>query len=282
MIVLCSEMNFCINFVIFSFFFFSSLVSVTETLEYTSVKNITPMQWKSIRFLLTHANASVSMTNQIKTKIFYRYSGWAIYQAIQFKKFHKHKTRNIALKDLTMHSQIGLYKAVKKYHGKYPFHPHVNIYIQGELLKGLTDLHPITSVSKKDRRSSLKKKLEEVALKNVTISDLGKQKWIYKRNLDSRFVGKEEEWMFDKVGRHGGYENNYSVGKERWDEMSEYQPIWQKIEDLEPMKKRIFHLKYSHDFDKIRSNREIASLMGCSEEYIRVLLKRNIAKLIPK
>ena len=101
--------------------------------------------------------------------------------------------------------------------------------------------------------------------------------------MDSRFVGKEEEWMFDKLGRHGGYENNYSVGKESWwDEMSVYQPIWQKIETLEPMKKRIFHLKYSHDFDKIRSNREIASLMGCSEEYIRVLLKRNIAKLIPK
>lgn len=276
-------MIFCINFVVFSFFLFLGLVSVIETLEYSSVKNITPMQWKSIRFLLTHVNTSVSMTNQIKTKIFYRYSGWALYQAILFKKFHKHKTRNIALKDLTMYSQIGLYKAVKKYHGKYPFHPHVNIYIQGELFKGLTDLHPITSVSKKERRSSLKKKMEEVVLKNGTMSDLGKKKWVYKRNLDSRFVGKEEEWMFDKLGRHGGYENNYSVGKESWwVEMSVYQPIWQKIETLEPMKKRIFHLKYSHDFDKIRSNREIASLMGCSEEYIRVLLKRNIAKLIPK
>lgn len=276
-------MIFCINFVLFSFFLFLGLGSVMEGLEYSSIKNITPMQWKSIRFLLTHANTSVSMTNQIKTKIFYRYSGWAIYQAIQFKKFHKHKTRNIALKDLTMHSQIGLYKAVKKYHGKYPFHPHVNIYIQGELFKGLTDLHPITSVSKKERSSSLKKKMEVFALKNGTVSDLGKQKWIYKRNLDSRFIGKEEEWMFDKLGRKGGYESDYSVGKESWwDEMSVYQSIWQQIETLEPMKKRIFHLKYSHDFDKIRSNHEIGTLMGCSEEYIRILLKRNIAKLIPK
>lgn len=272
-------MIFCINFVVFSFFLFLGLVSVMKGMKYTS-KNITPMQWKSIRYLLTHANTSTSMTNQIKTKIFYRYSGWAIYQAIQFKKFHKHKTRNITFKDLTMYSQIGLYKSVKKYHGKYPFHPHVNIYIQGELLKGLTDLHPITSVSKKERRSSLKKKMEEVVLKNGTMSDLGKQKCIYKRNLDSRFVGKEEEWMFDKLGRKGGYESDYSVGW--WDEMSEYQSIWQKIETLEPMKKRIFHLKYSHDFDKIRSNHEIGTLMGCSEEYIRILLKRNIAKLIQK
>ena len=100
-------------------------------------------------------------------------------------------------------------------------------------------------------------------MKNGTVSDLGKQKWIYKRNLDSRFVGKEEEWMFDKLGRNGGYESDSSVGKEScWYEMSEYQQIWQKIETLEPMKKRIFHLKYSYDFDKIRSNREIADLMG--------------------
>jgi RNA polymerase sigma factor (sigma-70 family) len=251
-----------------------------NTLEYTS-KNITPMQWKSIRFLLTHANTSASMTNQIKTKIFYRYSGWALYQAIQFKKFHKHKTRNIALKDLTMYSQIGLYKAVKKYHGKYPFHPHVNIYIQGELFKGLTDLHPITSVSKKERRYSLKKKIEEVRLKNGTISDFEKQKCVYKRNMDSRFVGKEEEWMFDKLGRNGGYESNL-IGYEMYEYQQIWQQIWQKIETLEPMKKRIFHLKYSYDFDKIRTNREIGTLMGCSEEYIRVLLKRNVVKLIQK
>ena len=276
-------MIFCINFVVFSFFLFLGLVSVIKTLEYTSVKNITPAQWKSIRFLLTHENTSVSMTKQIKTKIFYRYSGWALYQAIQFKKFHKHKTRNITLKDLTMYSQIGLYKAIKKYQGKYPFHPHVNIYIQGELLKGLTDLHPITSVSKKERSSSLKKKMEEVRLKNGTVSDLGKQKWIYKRNLDSRFIGKEEEWMFDKLGRNGGgHESIYSVRYEMYEYQQIWQHIWQKIETLDPMKKRIFHLKYRYDFEKIRSNREIGTLMGCSEEYIRVLLKRNIFKLIQK
>ena len=115
-IIMCKhkcEMIFCINFVVFSFLLFSCLVSEMNTLEYSALKKITPSQWKSIRFLLNHENISITMTNQIKTKIFYRYSGWAIYQAIQFKKFHKHKTRNVALKDLTIHSQIGLYKAVK-------------------------------------------------------------------------------------------------------------------------------------------------------------------------
>jgi len=33
--------------------------------------------------------------------------------------------------------------------------------------------------------------------------------------------------------------------------------------------KRIFYLKYSIDFKSIRSNRHVAELMCCSEEYIR-------------
>ena len=44
---------------------------------------------------------------------------------------------------------------------------------------------------------------------------------------------------------------------------------WNLINDQEPFIKRVMHLKYDYDFKEIRSNKKVALLMCCSQEYIR-------------
>ena len=49
--------------------------------------------------------------------------------------------------------------------------------------------------------------------------------------------------------------------------------IWEKIE-LDPFSKRVFQYKYDISFHKIRSDKYISKLMSCSEETIRMNLKK--------
>jgi DNA-directed RNA polymerase sigma subunit (sigma70/sigma32) len=51
------------------------------------------------------------------------------------------------------------------------------------------------------------------------------------------------------------YENNYE--------------LWVKLNELDPFIKRCLHLKYSYNFEQIRTNKQVAEMMCCSSETIR-------------
>jgi len=60
---------------------------------------------------------------------------------------------------------------------------------------------------------------------------------------------------------------------------------WENVDRFIPFMKRIFHLKYNFEFDRIRSNKMISELMCCSEEHVRktllkgfLILKKNQEK----
>jgi hypothetical protein len=57
--------------------------------------------------------------------------------------------------------------------------------------------------------------------------------------------------------------------------------LWKKIQELPPFQMRIMYYKYSTDFEKLRSNREIAEIMEYSTQTIRVNLLDIKNKLLP-
>lgn len=57
--------------------------------------------------------------------------------------------------------------------------------------------------------------------------------------------------------------------------------IWKKIRELPPLHMRIMYYKYSSDFEMLRSNREIAELMGYSTQTIRIHLLEIKKKILP-
>ena len=228
---------------IYSLFFFSGIIQILSIFSL----NLSNNQWQNIRSLLQHPKTTIPMKKQISQILFTKYRTWTIHQAYVFKRYHRYKCRNINIEDLTLYSLQGLQIAVKKYDGSSYFQTYVNKYILWQLYQGLTDLQPITILSKSIRKSSLKN---------------GNRNQ-YKKLLNTQFIGYKDYWIFEKR------QDLISLQQER-----KVEELWEKI-DLEPFSKRVFQYRYNIFFHKIRSNREISELMCCSEETIRMNLKKS-------
>ena len=237
------------------------------------------------------------MKKKVQHILYAKYEKMAYWKAYQFKKFHSHKCRDISLVELSLYSKMGLHKAIEKYNPDYPFTSYLDNYINWELFKGLTELYPICSVSKRERiekkkipiimplplASSLSngnnKELQLERFENSIMTEkkaLFMKKMLHRKLMNTKFIGNDD-WLIDKNLNHNHNENavlQTIVDKET------YQEIWYKINhSLTPFQKRILHLKYDFYFNKIRSNRKVAEFMACSEEYVRRQLSTFLGKV---
>ena len=232
-------------FIYLSFFFYNihSIVFIQKFLS--------KHQWSLIDTILTNPTTNNSLKKNTQHIIYTFYDQWAFTQAYKFKQLHKYKCQHISTTELYSYASIGLYKSIQYYNPNYNFINYANIYIQSELLKGLTDLHPISSISKSNRKKGygvMKKEKSKVQY-------IGNNDWV----LDKT---KKDNIPFDNINRTNDYIN-----------------IWETINSLSPFQKRILHYKYNFYFEKIRSNKEIAELMSCSEEWIRINIKKSILSI---
>jgi RNA polymerase sigma factor (sigma-70 family) len=187
------------------------------------------------------------MREKINQILFTKYRTWTIHQAYLFKRYHRHKCRNINIEDLILYSLQGLQIAVNKYDGSSYFSTYANKYILWQLYQGLTDLQPITILSKSIRKRSLKTENRNQ----------------YKKLLNTQFIGFDNYWIFEKKQEQNSLETERRI-----------EELWENIE-LDVFSKRVFQYKYDIFFNTIRSNREISELMCCSEETIRMNLKKS-------
>jgi len=148
---------------------------------------------------------------------------------------------------------MALEKGIQKYDGIHSFVHWIRFYIKGALYQGMTDLQPISYVSprKRMRRNTVKEE----------------------KNPRTQFVG-DDEWLFD--------ENDRKEDPHFSEDVLKYS-IWNKLENtmVPASNKKVFKYKYDYDFNVLRSNKEIAGLVGCSEENVRQIIhkvKREIQK----
>lgn len=207
-------------------------------------------QWNIIQHLLDNPQLTLPMRDKINTVLFHYYDDWSCYKAAEFKKFHQHKCNHIPLDELQMYSRIGLMKAIRNYKGKSLFSNYANIYIQGELYRGMTELHPLTIDSPRDRT-------------NRTLSSTKK-----KYMLATYFVGSNE-WVLDKL--YHSKNNNINDVLHKHNIQDEF---WNTI-DMQPNIKtqRMIHYKFDYEWNPIRTNKQVAELMACSEEDVRKTIK---------
>jgi RNA polymerase sigma factor (sigma-70 family) len=217
--------------------------------------NLSIYQLNLISSILKYPKIPITMRSTINNILYNKYESWAIHKAYEFKRFHKYKCRNLNVNDLILFSLEGLKKATLKYNGKSSFNKYANIYISGQLYKGLTQLQPITNIPKSIRN---KKKSEIKTNGNYQ----------YKKKLNTLFVSYDENWMFEKR-QDLTYDENPIITKESHTE------LWNYINSLlDPFSKRVFTYKYDYYFNIINSNKKIGDLIGCSEETIRQSLKK--------
>jgi RNA polymerase sigma factor (sigma-70 family) len=240
-----------INLITPFFFLFCNYNNAKEI----QTNNLSNIQWKQINSVLSHPKITPIIRNKINQLIYSKYETWAIHKAYVFKQNHKYNCRNINIQDLILYSLEGLQKATTKYNGKSSFHTYAEIYVNGQLYVGLTRLQSITNIPKQ-----IRKQKEKV---NYPYQ-------IYKKVLNTQFVGYNDYWIFDKIKQ----ENN----NEREDEYLFLQEFWNQINTniSNAFTKRLFHYKYNYYLDNLRSNKEISIQIGCSEETVRQHMKKSM------
>lgn len=208
-------------------------------------------QWKTIQNLLEHNQLTLPMRNKINVILFYHYDDWSCYKANEFKKIHNYKCNHIPLEELQMYARLGLMNAIRNYKGKSVFSHYANIYIQGELYRGMTELHPLTLASLRDRKS---KPLPSTKKKHI---------------LTTYFVGNKE-WMIDKIQYSKNNLDNEILNKHIIKE--EFWNILDKQPNIKA--KRMIRYKFDCEWNQLRTNKQVAELMGCSQEHVRKTIKK--------
>lgn len=224
--------------------------------------HLSSIQINQVNNLIKSNKLSLVERYKINKVLYVCYEKWAIKKAIDFKNFHKYKCQDIDISELVLSSKFGLFKSIEKYNGKSPFIYFSEFYVKGELLRTLTNSHALSGLDKKIRIKSK--------------STLSKDELIkYKQNLKPLLVSYNENWKFDKMNKQNqdNILNNVIKKEEKGDKIIN---MWNKVNELNSFSKRVFHLKFDEEFNKIRSNKHISILMCCSEENIRINLLNSL------
>jgi len=229
----------------FNIIFIISLLIISVN----SLKHLVKEQWNDIKVIIQNKNTPESMREKVNKILYTHYKDYALYKAIKFKKIHRYKCCHISLDDLHISACNGLIESIKNYNGDSYFLPYANIYIISALYSIMTELHPISPISKKNRMS---------------------KKNIYLKKPKVYYLGKGQ---YDISNKHNNENTDYDKYVEYWEVIN--------MSNINPKIKRMLHYKYNFYFDKIRSNKEIGKLMHFSEEHIRLELAKvkNITSL---
>jgi RNA polymerase sigma factor (sigma-70 family) len=202
--------------------------------------------------MIVRPDLSPDIRNTLNKVMYTHYTKWAFYETVRFKTFHYYKCKHIPTEELHMYSLLGLQNGIEKYDGVHSFTNWIHYHIKRRLYEGMTQLQPITMVSAKKRM----------------IRKTSPQE----KNPKTQFAGHDDEWIFDK--------NVKNDESDSTDVMKT--GIWAKIDTMPASKRKIFQYKYDYDFTMLRSNKEIAELMACSEENIRQTLHKVKKELVNK
>ena len=214
---------------------------------------LTNTKWMQINnFLLNKNKCTKEEVDKINKIIYLNYEKWAFYASYKFKQFHFFKCKEISQKELNLYASIGLTKAIQNYNPlkNATFSIYASNYIRGELYNGMSDLQPINSLTKSERKKS-----------------------IYNRNRDMKIqphLTSKNDYLFVANTKYDS--NSYKKNEELWKHIFEM--------DIPLITKNVIKLKYSFDFIKIRTNKQISLLLCCSEENVRLNINLFKKKLL--
>lgn len=231
--------------ILFFFMLFNVGSIICSSFMLSNEQYIQLIQFKNSPIIPYHDKQKINL-------LFYKYfEKYAIKIAIDFKKMHYYKCKNIFTNEIIFASKIGLYKAAQKFNGKSPFTQFCKIYIHSELYKLLCDTYSLSIVPRSYRKSS---KLNLTTLEKIR----------YKKLLKTSL--SDNEYQFNNL-KNIDTNTNYNLHK--YEQLEKIQSIWSIIDTLDTFSKRIMHLKYDYLFNKQRTNKHVAILMCCSEEHVR-------------
>ena len=227
--------------------------------------------------IIRNPKTTFHQRSKINIILFNSYKKWAINQAFTFKMKHKYKCKQIHISELISYSTFGLYKSILKFNGQHSFIRFSTFYVNGELYKGLTNAYSISSISKYERMKSIfiNKTVDKTIYENDNLFN--------NKNPNTLILASfDEEWKFNQR-KNDPYANDKIENIEKITYIETMREIWEIIKKHDAFTYRVLDLKYDYEFNVIRTNKNISSLMCCSEEYVRKKIatcKTNILDVI--
>lgn len=230
-------------FIVFVFWLYTIVAYSAQT---KTNKFITKPQWKYFQNKIIQPDTTPSMRDKINYILFERHKPLLYSMVNDFTRFHKHKCKYVNKDDIIQYGAMSLHHAIRNYNGQSSFHQYAKLYIKGGMYNAITIHHPITKISKKQRRTSKHS--------NQTNFDVLLPSFENK----NEYLGKNTQYLESPLGYK--YFNNYE---------SQRLKVWRKINKLPPFTKRVLYQKFDIDFNVKYSNKYLAALNSCSEETIR-------------
>jgi RNA polymerase sigma factor (sigma-70 family) len=214
--------------------------------------------------LIKENRLSFPEREKINNVLFEAYKDSSHRRACFFKHIHRYKCRNIEINDLKSAAEFGLMKAALNYNGNSSFYFYSSLHIKNELLNALTNHNTIAPISKTTLRKGFSS-----TYKNFTLSKYyslqNKLNVIYESITSPEFLS-----VISETNNHKYLENIIQE--------EEHERVWNEVIALvsvNPLMKKIFLLKYSKEFQKIRTDKEIAKILGYSSGHVT----RNVKKI---
>lgn len=213
--------------------------------------HLSPEQMYSTRGLLLKNTLTVGQKISVQKLLYKTHEKWAIKKAVEFKQLHRYKCTDISMDELILCGKIGLFRSCQNYNGRSTFTKYAEIYVKSELLRFMSArLAGAILQTVSNKSGSIKKRAN------------------YKALLDRMETHPELASNPSFGGEEGGPSSQYNTHNRLCNSM------WQHINEQDGFTQRVFWYKYDCDFAQIRSNKQVAELMCCSEETVRKTVQR--------
>lgn len=201
---------------------------------------LTVPQWNTINKLIKNRETPILLRNKINNIIFMNYYNKTRYESYLFKvKYNLITTRYC--REIDEYAYIGLFKAIQGYDGRGYFYKYAKNIIYFELIKSFSELLNVNILPH--------------YLKHNKKIIIDKEKYKINYNTNFLFERKEKDILFYK------------------------EDIIEKIRHLNIKLQIIFYYKYGIHLDQNVPNKVIAEMLNCSEESVRLKIKK-INKLL--
>ena len=99
-------------------YFLSSLLIFNKFINSLYLTN---ENYKIIISLIKNPLTTSHQREKINKIMYHSYENWAVKKAVEFKKKHNYKCRDIQNAELFLYTKYALYKSIVKYNGQIPF-----------------------------------------------------------------------------------------------------------------------------------------------------------------
>ena len=207
-------------------------------------------QYSTIMKLIRNNSLSPLQREKINEVLYKSHIDYSEKRALIFKKKHDFTCNKISNDEMKFYGKMGLYRAVQKYNGQTNFTYYSSLYINYQLIDAVTDAYSLSMLPAYKRARGKKNMTQE-------------QSKYYNNMLNVNTFG-DKDVLLENI-------NFYKEKQHEYYKMYKSKKIWDFVNNMEPVLKKVFYLKYDSDFNVQKNTKQIAELLDYTPANVRLI-----------